>query len=108
MRVDVPRLFRVWNNPRFTTEEVAAILRLTTTQLRRLAARYKLPPRHFVYRGDKEEEPPTAEACAEIERRKAECREAHFSRRRSEPDDSTSSKVSKWRRGICEPAGGRH
>jgi len=107
IRVDVPRLFRVWNNRRFTTDEVAAILKLTRTQLLRLAARYKLPPRHFVYTGDEEQEPPD-EVKALHEQRKLECRQRHFEMRRDEAEDSTTSKVSKWRRGICEPRCGRH
>ena len=97
IRVDVPRLFRVWNNRRFTTDEVAAILKLTRTQLLRLAARYKLPPRHFVYTGEEEVEPPD-DVKAQHEQRKLECRCRHMERRRNETDNNALAKVCYRRR----------
>ena len=105
--IDVPRLFRVWNNKRFTNEEVAAILRLTPTQLRRLAARYKLPQRYFVSRIEPEAEPDEA-MVAEYERRKAECRERHMAERRAETERCTAANVRNWSRGVCQPRQGRH
>lgn len=92
------RLFRVWMNPSFTTEEVCAILMVSQVQLRRLAARQKLPPRHFVNRVQSQanDEPPPEEKAAQ-EMRKLECREAHMQQRRSESAASTCSKACRWR-----------
>lgn len=98
-RITPARLQRVWMNRRFTTEEVCAILKLTEQELRRLAVQQRLPRRHFVYRMSLENEEPGPEALEEIERRKRECREAHYKRRRSESDDSTRTKVGLWRAG---------
>lgn len=102
------RLRRVWMNRRFATHEVAAILLLTETELRRLAKLHRLPHRHFVQRNDEVNDEPTAEEKAELEQRKQECRQAHINQRMGEPVSSTVSKVSKWRAGICQPREGTH
>ena len=102
------RLRRVWMNRKFTTDEVAAILLLTETELRQLARLHRLPHRHFVQRNDEANEEPDADERAAQERRKAECRAMHIQQRMAEPATSTQSKVSKWRREICEPSAGRH
>lgn len=83
-QIDVPRLVRVWNNPRFTTEEVAAILRLPLSSLYDLAKRHGLPRRNFVRRErDNEESEPSPVEVSEYEMRKAEIRERHFASMRS-------------------------
>jgi hypothetical protein len=95
-------------NRKFTTDEVAAILLLNEPELRRLAALHRLPPRHFVQRNAEANDEPDADERAAQERRKAECRAMHLQQRMAEPVTTTQSKVSKWRREICEPSAGRH
>ena len=98
-KIPPDRLRRVWNNRKFTMEEVCAILMVTESQLRRMAAIYRLPKRHFVQRNhEANDEPPKRELEA-IERRKIKCREAHIRQRREEAPCNTFSKVSKWRAG---------
>ena len=101
--VDVPRLFALWADHTLTRVDVAHRLGLSPTQLTRLVAQYRLPPRPRD-RNQKTVDP-TPE---EIERDKAELKAKHLAERRAEPWCSTTSKVSKWRNGICEPGGGRH
>lgn len=99
-KIDPSRLFRVWCNPKFTNEEVCAILLVSESQLRRLAARYKLPKRNFVQRaGAERNDEPEKEELEALERRKVECREAHMRQRLEECPRNTESKVSKWRHG---------
>ena len=78
-QIDVPRLFRVWNNPSFKTEEVAAILQLPISTLYDLAKRHGLPKRTFVRRkhDDDESEPSPAEV-SEYQSRKAEIDRRHL------------------------------
>ena len=101
--VDLPLLYQLWNDHTLTRVKVSAMLGISPTHLTRLVARHKLPPRPR----DKNQfmNDPTPD---EIAQRAAECRERHFAQRRAEPDCSTTSKVSKWRAGICQPSGGRH
>ena len=58
---------------------------------------YKLPQRAMPQK--LERGCPTPEEIAE---RAAECRARHMAQRRAEDVSNTYSKVSKWRRGICE------
>jgi hypothetical protein len=101
--VDLPLLYQLWNDHTLTRVRISEMLRISPTHLTRLVARHKLPPRPR----DKNQQmnDPTPD---EIAQRAAECRERHFAQRRAEPDCSTTSKVSKWRRGVCCPGGGRH
>jgi hypothetical protein len=101
--VDLPTLYQLWNDHTLTRVRISEMLRISPTHLTRLVARHKLPPRPR----DKNQHmnDPTPD---EIAQRAAECRERHFAQRRAEPDCSTTSKVSKWRAGICQPSGGRH
>jgi len=101
--VDLPLLYQLWNDHTLTRVKVSAMLGISPTHLTRLVARHKLPPRPR----DRNQHgnDPTPD---EIAQRAAECRERHFAQRRAEPDCSTTSKVSKWRRGVCCPGGGRH
>jgi len=101
--VDLPTLYRLWNDHTLTRVRISEMLRISPTHLTRLVARHKLPPRPR----DKNQQTvdPTPD---EIERAKAELKAKHMAERRAEPWCSTTSKVSKWRNGICEPAGGRH
>jgi hypothetical protein len=101
--VDLAKLYQLWNDHTLTRVKVSSMLGISPTHLTRLVARHKLPPRprdKNQYMND-----PTPD---EIAQRAAECREKHFAQRRAEPDCSTTSKVSKWRAGICQPGGGRH
>ena len=101
--VDLAKLYQLWNDHTLTRVKVSAMLGISPTHLTRLVARHKLPPRPR----DRNQHgnDPTPD---EIAQRAAECREKHFAQRRAEPDCSTTSKVSKWRRGVCCPGGGRH
>jgi hypothetical protein len=90
-------------NRRFTTDEVAAILLLTDAELRKLAKLHRLPHRHFVQANLAVNDEPSQEERLEQLRRMDECRAAHLEQRRAEPIESTQSKVSKWRQGICQP-----
>jgi len=101
--VDLPLLYQLWNDHALTRVRISEMLGISPTHLTRLVARHKLPPRPR----DKNQHgnDPTPD---EIAQRAAECREKHFAQRRAEPDCSTTSKVSKWRAGICQPSGGRH
>jgi hypothetical protein len=101
--VDLAKLYQLWNDHTLTRVKVSAMLGISSTHLTRLVARHKLPPRPR----DRNQHgnDPTPD---EIAQRAAECREKHFAQRRAEPECSTTSKVSKWRAGICQPGGGRH
>lgn len=99
------RLRRVWMNRRFATHEVAAILLLTETELRRLAKLHRLPHRHFVQRNDEVNDEPTAEEKAELEQRKQEARDAHMRQRRGESEETARSKAAYWRVGKHEQHG---
>jgi len=101
--VDLAKLYQLWNDHTLTRVKVSSMLGISPTHLTRLVARHKLPPRPR----DKNQfiNDPTPD---EIAQRAAECRERHYAQRRAEPDCSTTSKVSKWRAGICQPSGGRH
>jgi hypothetical protein len=101
--VDVQLLYRLWNTPTLTRCEIARQLGVPQSYVTYLAQRHKLPPRGRKFRPP--EVDPTPDEIAE---RARECRERHMALRRSEPVGTTTSKVSKWRGGICEPQGGRH
>jgi len=103
--IPVERLRRVWNNRRFTTYEVAAILLVSESELRRLARLHRLPPRHFVQRNEEVNDEPCAAVKAELEQRKAEAREAHLRQRRGESEETTRSKAAYWRAGTHQPHG---
>lgn len=106
-RIPYERLRRVWCNRRFTTDEVAAILMVSYSELRRLAKLHRLPPRHFVHPHDANDEPDADERAEQLKRMQ-ECRDAHIRLRMGEAVTSTRSKVSKWRRELCLPSEGRH
>lgn len=101
--IDVPRLFRVWCNRKFTFDEVACILQISRARLRKLAALHRLPKRYFARRQETADDEPSEAQKAEYAARAAECREIHYAMRRGEQECCTSSKVSKWRREICLP-----
>jgi hypothetical protein len=101
--VDLAKLYQFWNDHTLTRVRISEMLGISPTHLTRLVARHKLPPRPRD-RNQKTVDP-TPE---EIERDKAELKAKHLAERRAEPWCSTTSKVSKWRNGICEPGGGRH
>ena len=101
--IHLPTLYQLWNDHTLTRVQVSSRLGISATHLTRLVTRHKLPPRRRDYRRDVADPTPY-----EIAQRAAECREKHFAQRRAEPDCSTTSKVSKWRAGICQPSGGRH
>jgi len=101
--VDLPLLYQLWNDHTLTRVKVSAMLGISPTHLTRLVARHKLPPRPRDR--NQQTHDPTPD---EIAQRAAECRERHYAQRRAEPECSTTSKVSKWRAGICQPSGGRH
>ena len=101
--VDLPTLYRLWNDHTLTRVQVSAMLGISPTHLTRLVARHKLPPRPRD-RNQKTVDP-TPEEIAE---RARQCREKHLAERRAEPDELTKSKVSKWRTGFCCPGGARH
>jgi hypothetical protein len=97
----VPELFRLWANSDLTRAEVARLLGVTAGQLTKLASRHGLGPRGRQHRAFSMDDP-TPEQIAE---RAAQCREKHMAMRRTEDVTSTHSKVSKWRRGVCQPKG---
>lgn len=101
--IDVPLLYQLWNDRTLTRAEIASRLGISHTFLTRLVAKHKLPPRQAEHKRNVVD--PTPDEIAE---RARQCREKHFAERRSEPYESTVSKVSKWRAGICQPSGGRH
>ena len=101
--IDLPTLYRLWNDHTLTRVQVSTMLGISATHLTRLVTRHKLPPRRRDYR--REVADPTPD---EIAQRAAECREKHFAQRRAEPDEVTRTKVWKWQNGICLPGGGRH
>jgi hypothetical protein len=101
--IPVERLRKVWNNRRFTTFEVAAILMVSESELRRLARLHRLPHRHFVQANNAVNDEPEAEERAAQLQRMQECRDAHMRQRMGESECNTVSKVSKWRAGICAP-----
>jgi transposase len=80
-----------------TCEAIGKRLGVSTSTAHKLAQRYKLPKRPKPMRTKTVD--PTPE---EIEIRKAECRAKHMAQRRTEDVNNTHSKVSKWRRGICQ------
>lgn len=101
-QIPYERLRKVWMNKKFATHEVAAILLLTETELRRLAKLHRLPHRHFVQRNDEVNDEPCAAVKAELEQRKAEAREAHMRQRRGESEETARSKAAYWRAGKHE------
>jgi hypothetical protein len=101
--IDLPTLYRLWNDHTLTRVQVSTMLGISATHLTRLVTRHKLPPRRRDYRRDVADPTPD-----EIAQRAAECREKHFAQRRAEPDEVTRTKVWKWQNGICLPGGGRH
>ena len=64
------------------------------------AQKYKLPKREKPMKSRIVDPTPD-----EIERLKAELRERHIRERIAEDVTSTHSKVSQWRRGVCNPRG---
>lgn len=103
--IPLERLRRVWNHPRWTVEECAAILQITEAEIRQLAKLNRLRHRRVIPSAGKYgvEAEPTPEEAAEWKQRAAEVRQRHLEQRRGEPVESTQSKVSKWRAGICAP-----
>jgi len=101
--IDVPLLFALWADESNTRAEIASRLGISHTFLTRLVAKHKLAPRRKEHKCNVVD--PTPDEIAE---RARQCREKHFAERRAEPYESTVSKVSKWRHGICQPSGGRH
>ena len=80
VKVDVARLFALWNDESLTRSEVARELGVTAGQLTRLAGRHGLAPRARQHRAFSRADP----TPDEIVRRAAECRERHYAQRRSE------------------------
>ncbi len=101
--VDVPRLFALWDDHALTRVDVAHRLGVSPTQLTRLVAQYRLPPRPRDRNNNTPD--PTPDQIAE---RARECRERHYAQRRAEPPELTATKVSQWNRGVCCPGGARH
>lgn len=104
--IDPPRLFRVWMNKEFTTAEVACVLNISVGKLYKLARQHKLPRRDFAAKAkDHDQREPTPEQVAEYAVRAAECRERHFAMRRGEDEETTRTKVWKWRQKDLTPQG---
>jgi len=108
--IPLERLRRVWNHPRWTVEECAAILKISEEEIRQLAKLNRLRHRRRIPSAGKYgvDEEPTPEQAAEWKQRAAEVRQRHLEQRMAEPVSSTVSKVSKWRAGICSPREGSH
>ena len=81
-----------------TTGAIGARFGVSASTISKWAQRYKLPKRERP--GHQQVADPTPE---EIERLKAELRARHIAERVSEDVTSTHSKVSKWRRNVCQP-----
>ena len=71
--IDIPKLFRLWNDLNFRREDIAREFRCSTTHVERVAREHGLidRPRCRTTRIDEEAETPTRE---EIEQRSAEVR----------------------------------
>jgi len=95
-QVDVPMLFRLWEDMTLTRVEVARKLGVTENHLTRLAARYGLGRRGRQHRAFSMDDP----TPDEIAERARECRERHMAQRRAETATATDSKLSK-RRARC-------
>lgn len=84
-----------------TLREIGVRFGVSDSTISQWAKKYHLPPRQRC-KPDHATADPTPE---EIERLKAELKEIHLAERRAEPPCNTDSKVSKWRRGRCQPRG---
>lgn len=101
--ISAERLKKIWDHPRWTVEECAAILMISEEEIRALAKRHGLRHRRRL----EEECPPSAAEIAEREQRAADIRAAHLHLRRTESGRSSSSKVRKWAAGQ-QPRGAHH
>lgn len=114
-KADVALLTEMWSAGA-TIAEIAARFGVTHSTVSKWATRYGLPKRQPATSQDVPDPTPEEEAASLdslalspwVEQRARECREAHFAERRAESECNTSSKASKWNRGICLPKGGRH
>lgn len=96
-QVDVPMLFRLWEDTTLTRAEMARKLGVTEGNLTRLAERYGLGPRGRQHRAFSMDDP----TPDEIAERARECRERHMAQRRAETATATDSKLSKRRAREC-------
>jgi DNA-binding CsgD family transcriptional regulator len=115
-RVDLRLLFELWQT-QLSIAEIAGRLGVSKSTVWDLKIRHKLPDRTVAGAISQAEAAPSP--CEEaaslsglalspwVEARARECREAHYAARRSELECNTSSKASKWNRGICLPQGHR-
>lgn len=103
--IPLERLRRVWNHPRWTVEECAAILMITEAEIRQLAKLNRLRHRRVIPSASKYgvDAEPTPEQAAEWKQRAAEVRQRHLEQRRGESDETTRSKTSYWRSGRRQP-----
>ena len=91
--VDVPKLFRLWNDESLRTEDVAVQLQISTGTLRKIATRYGLTHRVSPPGMEITEAPSAAEELLSqdslalspwVEARAREVRERHFAERRGD------------------------
>ena len=97
--IPLERLRRVWNHPRWTVEECAAILQITEAEIRDLAKRHRLRHRRVIPSAVKYgmDDEPTPEEQAEWAQRAQEVRQQHLEKRRAESAWTTVTKVAKAR-----------
>lgn len=98
-RVDRAVLLDLWQRG-LTLIEIGAAIGCASSTVGSLVKQHKLPPRAPLQKLPQDD--PTPEEIAE---RARECRERHYAERRREAVCSTTSKLSKWRHGICQPRG---
>lgn len=87
-KIDVPRLFALWNDRTLRTEEVAEMLGITTKRLYAAAQRHGLGKRHYVRatRDDGTEQTWRDPTPTEIERLKEEIFQRNLARMRAGGD----------------------
>jgi len=83
-KIDVPMLFRLWNDKNLEIREIATRLDVSASTVIKEAGRRGLSQRgHRVKAKPFDDSEPTPEMIAEYERRKAEVKEKHFADMRS-------------------------
>ena len=103
--VDVPLMFRLWNDASMRAEDVALALGVSTATLRKIAARHGLrgrinppSPINFLDAPSPAEDLLSQDSLALspwVEERAREVRERHFAERRGECDSTSRSRA--WR-----------